>query len=85
MNKRKLISRYAVFLLEIVIMSEPVLSYGYTIKQPIEFELSAYGNILEDAGQNATAARHKAAACPTMEYLHSMPNPIRMLKSRPYS
>ena len=55
MNKRKLISRYAVFLLEIVIMSEPVLSYGYTIKQPIEFELSAYGNILEDAGQNATA------------------------------
>ena len=55
MNKRKLISRYAVFLLGIVIMSEPVLSYGYTIKQPIEFELSAYGNILEDAGQNATA------------------------------
>lgn len=41
MNKRKLISRYAVFLLGIVIMSEPVLSYGYTIKQPIEFELSA--------------------------------------------
>lgn len=34
MNKRKLISRYAVFLLGIVIMSEPVLSYGYTIKQP---------------------------------------------------
>ena len=55
MNKRKLISRYAVFLLGIVIMSEPVLSYGYTIKQPIEFELSAYGNILEVAGQNATA------------------------------
>ena len=53
MNKRKLISRYAVFLLGIVIMSEPVLSYGYTIKQPIEFELSAYGNILEVAGQNA--------------------------------
>ena len=26
MNKRKLISRYAVFLLGIVIMSEPVLS-----------------------------------------------------------
>ena len=50
MNKRKSMSRYAFLLLGIVIMSEPVLSYGYTIKQPIEFELSAYGNILEVAG-----------------------------------
>lgn len=48
MNKRKSMSRYAFLLLGIVIMSEPVLSYGYTIKQPVESELSAYGNALED-------------------------------------
>ena len=53
MNKRKSMSRYAFLLLGIVIMSEPVLSYGYTIKQPVELELSAYGNALEDTGQNA--------------------------------
>lgn len=47
MNKRKSMSRYAFLLLGIVIMSEPVLSYGYTIKQPVESELSAYGNALE--------------------------------------
>lgn len=35
MNKRKSMSRYAFLLLGIVIMSEPVLSYGYTIKQPV--------------------------------------------------
>ena len=38
MNKRKSMSRYAFLLLGIVIMSEPVLSYGYTIKQPVESE-----------------------------------------------
>ena len=54
MNKRKSMSRYAFLLLGIVIMSEPVLSYGYTIKQPVESELSAYGNALEDTDQNAT-------------------------------
>lgn len=54
MNKRKSMSRYAFLLLGIVIMSEPVLSYGYTIKQPLESELSAYGNALEDTDQNAT-------------------------------
>lgn len=54
MNKRKSMSRYAFLLLGIVIMSEPVLSYGYTIKQPMELELSSYGNALGDTGQNAT-------------------------------
>ena len=57
MNKRKSMSRYAFLLLGIVIMSEPVLSYGYTIKQPVESELSAYGNALEDRMQQRKLIR----------------------------
>lgn len=56
MNRRKLIDRYAVLLLSVFIMSEPVLSYGNMRKQSEEPEPYAYARESLDSDQTVLMA-----------------------------
>ena len=59
--------------------------YLTKLEAAADMSILNFKNLIDALQKRHDFFASQAAACPTMEYLHSMPNPIRMLKSRPYS